>query len=126
MKICYIPPKDKYKNALSELMNINQKARKYFLLAIMLLMCTDCFAEEINPVTKLGFDAVSLFQLILTLIAIIMTLFEVGRALLECDPKRIPSIIAKYAIGVICVYAVPVGFLKIRDAFADWRELLCK
>ena len=126
LKICYIAPKDKYKNALSELMNISYKARKYFILAITLLIYTDCIAKETNPVTELGFDAIGFFQLVLTIIAIVMTLFEIGKAILECDPKRIPSIIAKYAIGVICVYAVPVGFLKIRDAFADWRELLCK
>jgi len=126
LKICYIAPKKNYEGALKEIMSLNYKARKYFVLAITLLMCMDCMAKDNNPVTELGFSAIDFFQLVLTIIAIIMALFEIGKAIIECDPKRIPSIITKYAIGVICVYLVPVGFLKIRDAFANWRDTLCK
>ena len=92
----------------------------------LLLNCGLIFAEEvkkeeINPVAQLGNDAISIFQTALTLIAIIMALFEVGKAMLEGDPKRIPSIVAKYAIGVVCVYAIPYGYSKIKDAFVGWE-----
>lgn len=130
MKICYIRPNKPtlYERALTELSSCkNRKAIKLIVTGMCLLLnCGLIFAEEvkkeeINPVAQLGNDAISIFQTALTLIAIIMALFEVGKAMLEGDPKRIPSIVAKYAIGVVCVYAIPYGYSKIKDAFVGWE-----
>lgn len=134
MKIYYIRPVGPtlYEKALAEVCNCkNKKAAKVLLTGMCMLMnCGYILAEEvskaeskaeIDPVKKLGNDAISAFQTALTVIAIIMALFEVGKSMVEGDPKRIPSIVAKYAIGVVCVYAIPYGYFKIKDAFDGWE-----
>lgn len=130
LKIYYIRPVGPtlYERALAELCSCkNRKAIKLIaagmclLLNCGLILAEETANEEVNPVTKLGNDAISIFQTALTLIAIVMALFEVGKSMLEGDPKRIPSIVAKYAIGVVCVYAIPYGYSKIKDAFAGWE-----
>lgn len=111
----------------------NTKAIKFFIVAATLLAnVNSVFAGEVstpgasstddsNPIKKLGTDAISMIQLCLTIIAIIMALLETAKAMLEGDPKRIPSVVAKYGIGVIITYAIPWGFFKIRDAFDGWE-----
>lgn len=135
MKICYIRPVGPtlIDKALIEVYKTkNTKAIKFFVMATALLANVNMiFAaeteptqpklEDNNPIKKLGNDAIWMCQLALTLIAIVMSFFEIGKAMLEGDPKRIPSIVAKYAIGVVITYAVPWGFFKIRDAFSDWE-----
>lgn len=123
LKLCYIPPsRPLYERAIEETRCIkNKKATKLFTMAMTLLLCcNNLLAAESNPIKKLGYDGVSLVQLVLTFIAIFMALFEIGKAMLEGDPKRIPSIVAKYGIGVLCIYAIPTGYFYIRDAFAGW------
>lgn len=133
MKICYIRPVGPtlIESAWAEVYKTrNTKAIKFFTLAATLLGNMNMvFAGEVeipnpddsNPIKKLGTDAISMIQLCLTIIAIIMALLETAKAMLEGDPKRIPSIVAKYGIGVIITYAVPWGFFKIRDAFSGWE-----
>ena len=123
MKIFYIAPKKEYQGALAELILIRDKrVVKCFTTAMTLLIaCTNCMAKGSNPVEELGYTAIDWFQLGLTILAIIMALFEVGKALLEGDPKRIPGLVAKYVIAVVFVYGIPTVFFKIRDAFSDWR-----
>lgn len=136
MKICYIRPVGPtlMERAWAEVYKTrNTKAIKFFTVAATLLANINMvFAGEVeapsapnpddsNPIKKLGTDAISMIQLCLTIIAIIMALLETAKAMLEGDPKRIPSIVAKYGIGVIITYAVPWGFFKIRDAFAGWE-----
>lgn len=130
MKIYYIKPVGPtlYEKALNEVCKCkNKKAIKLFVTGMCMLMnCGYILAEEmskpeIDPVKQLGNDAISVFQTALTVIAIVMALFEVGKSMIEGDPKRIPSIVAKYAIGVVCVYAIPYGYFKIKDAFDGWE-----
>lgn len=137
MKICYIRPNKPslYERALEEVCATNnKKAIKLFCTACCLLInYSYAFAQEVvsptpssepkelNPIEVLGYDAIDITQFGLTIIAIVMALFESGKAMLEGDPKRIPSIFAKYGIGVICVYAIPYVYFKIKGAFTGWR-----
>ncbi|MBU3812285.1 MAG: hypothetical protein H9893_11595 [Candidatus Niameybacter stercoravium] len=136
MKICYIRPVGPTlidKAFVEVYKSRNTKAIKFFVAAATLLSNVNMvFAgeveptppkgdEENNPIKKLGTDAISMIQLCLTIIAIIMALLETAKAMLEGDPKRIPSVVAKYGIGVIITYAVPWGFFKIREAFDGWE-----
>ncbi|PHV72207.1 hypothetical protein CS063_01660 [Sporanaerobium hydrogeniformans] len=125
MKIYYIRPVGStlYERALTEVMTKgNKKAIRLITIGFTLMMCCQSLlAADENPVKKLGYDGIGLVQLIITFIAIFMALFEIGKAMLEGDPKRIPSIVAKYGIGVICVYAVPTVYFYIKNAFAGWE-----
>lgn len=140
MKIYYIRPikPTLYEKALNEVYSTKNKTA-------IRMMCTACcllinysyaFANEVvapsasptptpeekpvNPVKQLGYDAIDTVQFGLTIIAIVMALFESGKAMIEGDPKRIPSIFAKYGIGVICVYAIPYVYFRIKNAFSGW------
>lgn len=138
MKIYYIRPNKQslYERALQEVYTTgNKKAIKMFCTAFCFLInYSYAFAKDIasssptdtqevpkNPLEVLGYDAIDMTQFGLTIIAIVMALFESGKAMLEGDPKRIPSIFAKYGIGVICVYAIPYVYFKIKGAFTGWR-----
>lgn len=128
LKICYIAPKkDVCSGALVEAFSIKNKvACKFFTTGIvMLLACGNIFASATDdPIKKLGNDAIGYFQLSLTILAIIMALFECGKAMVEGDPKRIPSVVAKYGIAVICIYAIPFGYFKIKDAFGTLEAVI--
>lgn len=126
MKICYIRPVGPtlMERAFVEVYKSkNTKAIKLFVIvATLLANVNTLLAEEPdNPIKQLGNEAISMIQLCVTIIAIIMALFETGKAMMEGDPKKIPSIAAKYGIGVILTYAIPWGFFKIKDAFAEWE-----
>lgn len=126
MKICYIRPVGPtlMERAFVEVYKSkNTKAIKLFVIvATILANVNTLLAEEPdNPIKQLGNEAISMIQLCVTIIAIIMALFETGKAMMEGDPKKIPSIAAKYGIGVILTYAIPWGFFKIKDAFAEWE-----
>lgn len=134
MKIYYIRPVGPtlYEKALNEICTLkNKKVIKLITTGMCLLMnCGYVLAEEVskeadkqqvNPINTLGNSAIDIFQTTLTIIAIIMALFETGKAMLEGDPKRIPSIVAKYGVGVICIYAIPYGYFKIKEAFDGWK-----
>lgn len=141
MKICYIRPNKSslYERALKEVCaSNNKKAIKLFCTAFCLLVnYTYALAQEVvvpsespiaatevkklNPIEDLGYGAIDITQFGLTIIAIVMALFESGKAMLEGDPKRIPSIFAKYGIGVICIYSIPYVYFQIKNAFVGWR-----
>lgn len=135
MKISYIRPKGSisiHQRLLNEIYFTKNKQVIRCLTAgiTLLLSCGYAFAEEVSketkkpasdPLKELGFGAIDYVQFGLTIIAIVMALFETGKSLLEGDPKRIPSIFAKYGIGVICIYTIPWAYLKIRDSFKGWR-----
>ena len=124
LKIYYIRPSgdNLYERALKEVYATNnRKAIRIITTACtMLLCCSSIYAKANNPVEELGYSAIDMIQVILTIIAILMAFFEIGKAFIEGDPKRIPSIVAKYGIGVICVFAIPGVFLKIKEAFDGW------
>lgn len=125
MKICYIPPKTNDK-ANDNLYYRTKLAYKYFYTAaIMLVASNNILAKSTNdPLKDLGGSAISYFQYGLTVLAIIMALLESGKAMIEGDPKRIPSIVAKYGIGVICIYAIPFGYFKITEAFTSVKDVM--
>lgn len=77
--------------------------------------------KQLNPIEELGYGAIDITQFGLTILAIVMALFESGKAMIEGDPKKIPSIFAKYGIGVICIYAIPYVYFQIKNAFTGWR-----
>lgn len=129
MKLSYIKSA---KDALIEsvLMEVhstgNSRAIRMFLFAsIVLAYANRILAKEAtlvdNPITQLGKGAIGVIQLGLTILAIIMALFETGKAMLEGDPKRITSVAAKYGIGVILTYAIPWIYFEIKGAFDGWE-----
>ncbi len=70
-----------------------------------------------DPITKLKNEAIHYAQLAGMVIAIAMCLFEISKAMLDSDPKKIPGIVSKYAIGVLAVYGVPLLYEGIGAAF---------
>lgn len=134
MKICYIRPVEPtlYEKAFNEICTLkDKKVVKLITIGMCLLMnygyvlaeevSKEADKQQVNPINTLGNSAIDIFQTTLTIIAIIMALFETGKAMLEGDPKRIPSIVAKYGVGVICIYAIPYGYFKIKEAFDGWK-----
>ncbi len=125
MKLYYRPKKEDlslYERALNEASRLkDRRICKILIGALLFILCSaNVMAAGNNPVEQLGNEGISLIQLALTFIAIFMALFETGKAMIEGDPKRIPSIVAKYGIGVVMIYAIPKGFFYIRDVFDRW------
>ena len=126
MKICYIRANRPtlYEKVLIEICNLsNKKAIRMLTVACAAMICCEnIFAKGNNPVENLGYEGINVVQIVITFIAVFMAMLECAKSLLEGDPKRIPSIVAKYGIGVMCVYAIPWGYFKIKEAFDGWWQ----
>lgn len=129
MQICYIPynGRDTLVNrAYNEIKGIKdagkkkQVARLFSVGVVSLAMVGNTNASEKNieeVIKRLGKRLVSGVQFAGFYIALAMCTFEVIKALLESDPKRIPSIVARFALGVAGLYAIPLILESVKDAF---------
>lgn len=111
--------------AINETHKIKSKwiQRALTTATICLINATTLLAEtteplqESNPLSLLGEQFIGLAQQLGVYVAVAMCLFEVAKALLEGDPKRIPGLVAKYAIGVLAIWSVPMLFGAIGAPF---------
>lgn len=127
MKIYYIPPvkakliEGAFKEVGSHKRFNPHIQRGVTIATVCLINATTLLAEEVaeekNPLKELGDGFIGIAQQIGLYVALAMCLFEVIKSLLEGDPKRVPGVIAKYAIGVLAIYTVPGLFGAIAKAF---------
>lgn len=111
--------------AINETRKIKSKwiQRALTIATICIINATTLLAEtteatkEVNPLSVLGEQFIGLAQQLGVYVAVAMCLFEVAKALLEGDPKRIPGLVAKYAIGVLAIWSVPMLFGAIGTPF---------
>lgn len=90
-----------------------------------MFMVNPCFAattaatapSAVQPIISIISQLVDSVQLVGFYLGMAMVLFEVIKSLMEGDPRRIPGVVTKYAIGIALLYAIPGILTAIRDAF---------
>lgn len=142
IKICYIPPKRDLRTSVDltckefSTLNLTPSQKKkviplfsaagtYLLCANDLLAATakadngTVTEQVLNPLKTLGDQFIDVVQFMGFYLAIGMCLFEIIKAFLESDPKKIPAILVRYSIAVASLYTVPLVFNVIREAFTE-------
>lgn len=128
MKICYIPPKkdvDVIEGAYREVSKldgrIRRRVQKLLTIGLGSMMCTNVlYAKTLEETIKeLGNSLVSSLQFLGFYVALSMCIFDIIKAFVESDPKRIPSVLTRFAIGVGALYAVPKVLDAVRKPFLE-------
>lgn len=120
----YVTIAEKYSKAIWHYLKTNMKCRKGATLGMCALFLTNpCFASTVGgtsavaPLVDIVKQLVDGVQIIGFYLGMAMSLFEVIKSFMEGDPRRIPGVVTKYAIGVALLYAVPGILGTIKDSF---------